>query len=56
MPVSADQLEGWLIEPELDDESLADGGLADVPGDMRLLGLEPTVLAPRAAATNGRAA
>jgi hypothetical protein len=47
---------GWLIELELHEESPADGLLADALRDMRLLGLKPTLLAPRAATTNGRAA
>lgn len=47
---------GWLIELELDDEALAEGSLADVLRDMRLLGLQPTLLTPRGAAANGRAA
>jgi hypothetical protein len=47
---------GWLIELELDDEALPQGPLADVLRDMRLLGLQPTLLTPRGAATNGRAA
>ena len=47
---------GWLIELELDEQSLADGMLADALRDMRLLGLQPTLLAPHAAASNGRAA
>ena len=47
---------GWLIELELDEESLAEGSLADVLRDMRLLGLHPTLLTPRGAATSGRAA
>jgi hypothetical protein len=47
---------GWLIELEFDEEALADGLLADALRDMRLLGLQPKLLAPRAAATNGRAA
>ncbi len=47
---------GWLIDLELHEESLAEGSFADILRDMRLLGLQPTLLAPRAAATNGRAA
>jgi hypothetical protein len=47
---------GWMIELELDGEALAEGPLADVLRDMRLLGLQPTLLTPRGAATNGRAA
>jgi hypothetical protein len=49
---------GWLIELELDEREplLAGDGLADALRDMRLLGLQPTLLAPREAWTNGRAA
>ena len=49
---------GWLIELELDDSEplLAGGRLADALRDMRLLGLQPTLLAPREAWLNGRAA
>ena len=49
---------GWLIELHLPDgEPLLTGHrLADVLRDMRLLGLQPTLLAPREAWTNGRAA
>jgi hypothetical protein len=47
---------GWLIELELDEERLAEGALADVLRDMRLLGLQPTLLVPGATVTNGRAA
>lgn len=55
---SADLEVGWLIELELADEEplLAGQRLADALRDMRLLGLEPTVLAPRDARANGRAA
>ena len=55
---SADLEIGWLIELELADEEPLLGGqrLADALRDMRLLGLEPTVLAPRDAWANGRAA
>ncbi len=55
---SADLEIGWLIELELTDEEplLAGQRLADALRDMRLLGLEPTVLAPRDARANGRAA
>jgi hypothetical protein len=40
---------GWLIELELDEGEplLAGRRLADVLRDMRLLGLQPTLLAPR---------
>ena len=49
---------GWLVELELaeDERLLADDRLADALRDMRLLGLQPTLLAPRDAWTNGRAA
>jgi hypothetical protein len=49
---------GWLIELELADEEplLAGQRLADALRDMRLLGLEPTLLAPRDACTDGLAA
>jgi hypothetical protein len=51
---------GWLIELELDpDEPLLAGDrLAQALRDMRLLGLQPTLLAPSPPAvhTNGRAA
>jgi hypothetical protein len=49
---------GWLVELELaEDEALLAGHrLADALRDMRLLGLQPTLLAPRDAWTNGRAA
>jgi hypothetical protein len=49
---------GWLVELELaeDEPLLAADRLADAPRDMRLLGLQPTLLAPRDARTNGRAA
>jgi hypothetical protein len=49
---------GWLVELELsEDESLLAGHrLADALRDMRLLGLQPTLLAPPGAWTNGRAA
>jgi hypothetical protein len=54
-----DELDGgWLVELELaDGEPLLLGRrLADAVRDMRLLGLRPTLLAPRDAATNGGAA
>jgi hypothetical protein len=49
---------GWLVELELaeDEPLLAGDRLADALRDMRLLGLQPTLLAPRDAWTNGRAA
>jgi hypothetical protein len=49
---------GWLVELELaeDEPLLAGHRLADALRDMRLLGLQPTLLAPRGAWTNGRAA
>ena len=55
---SADLKIGWLVELELgDDEALPTGQqLADALRDMRLLGLQPTLLAPRAGWSNGKAA
>jgi hypothetical protein len=49
---------GWLVELELagDEPLLAGHRLADALRDMRLLGLQPTLLAPRGAWSNGRAA
>lgn len=49
---------GWLVELELaeDEPLLAGHRLADAMRDMRLLGLQPTLLAPRGAWTNGSAA
>jgi hypothetical protein len=49
---------GWLIELDLPKgEPLLTGNrLADALRDMRLLGLQPTLLAPQAAWRNGRAA
>jgi hypothetical protein len=49
---------GWLVELELaeDEPLLAGHRLADALRDMRLLGLQPTLLAPHDAWTNGRAA
>jgi hypothetical protein len=55
---SADLQIGWLVELELaeSDRLLTGDRLADALRDMRLLGLQPTLLAPRDAWTNGRAA
>jgi hypothetical protein len=55
---SADLEIGWLVELELaeDEPLLAGHRLADALRDMRMLGLQPTVLAPDDASTNGRAA
>jgi hypothetical protein len=55
---SADLEIGWLIELELaeDEPLLAGHRLTHALRDMRLLGLQPTLLAPRDAWTNGRAA
>lgn len=49
---------GWLVELELAEQEplLAGDRIADALRDMRLLGLQPTLLAPRDAWTNGRAA
>ena len=49
---------GWLVELELAEGEplLAGHRLADALRDMRLLGLQPTLLAPRDAWKNGRAA
>jgi hypothetical protein len=54
---SADLKIGWLVELELaeGDPLLAGQRLADALRDMRLLGLQPTLLAPRAAWSNGAA-
>jgi hypothetical protein len=51
---SADRNIGWLVELELAEEEplLAGDRLADALRDMRLLGLQPTLLAP-APPTNG---
>ena len=49
VPVSADALQGWL---ELEVHELR----ADALRNMRLLGLQPTLLAPSDAGANGRAA
>jgi hypothetical protein len=49
---------GWLVELELaDDEPLLAGGrLTEALRDMRLLGLQPTLLTPRDASMNGTTA
>ena len=49
---------GWLIELDLPEGAplLTGRRLADALRDMRLLGLQPMLLAPHAACTNGRAA
>jgi hypothetical protein len=54
----ADLEVGWLVELELaeGEQLLAGHRLADALRDMRLLGLEPTLLAADGAWTNGRAA
>ena len=55
---SAELRIGWLVELELAEGEplLAGHRLADALRDMRLLGLQPTLLAPRGAWTNGSAA
>ena len=54
---SSDLNIGWLIELELaDGEPLGGQLLADSLRDMRLLGLQPTLLTRRDASTNGAAA
>jgi hypothetical protein len=55
---SADLDIGWLVELELVDGEppLGDERLANSLQDMRLLGLEPTLLAPSESWTNGKAA
>jgi hypothetical protein len=55
---STDLCIGWLVELELaEGEPLLRGRrLADSLRDMRLLGLQPTLLAPHDTQTNGRAA
>ena len=55
---SADLDIGWLVELELAEGEplLGDERLANSLRDMRLLGLEPTVLAPHERWTDGRAA
>jgi hypothetical protein len=49
---------GWLVELELSEGEplLAGDRLREALRDMRLLGLQPTLLAPRDALTNGGAA
>jgi hypothetical protein len=49
---------GWLVELELREGEplLAGDRLPEILRDMRLLGLQPTLLAPRDALTNGGAA
>jgi hypothetical protein len=49
---------GWLVELELSEGEplLAGDRLREALRDMRLLGLQPTLLAPRDATTHGRAA
>ena len=49
-PLSGDCYIGWLVELELPDGEplLAEDRLAEALGDMRLLGLQPTLLAPTA--------
>jgi hypothetical protein len=56
--LGTDLVIGWLVELELaeDEPLLAEHRLADALRDMRLLGLQPALLAPRGAWTNGRAA
>jgi hypothetical protein len=55
---SSDLHIGWLIELELAEGEPLLGGqrLAESLRDMRLLGLQPRLLAPRGASANGRAA
>ncbi|HET8820098.1 MAG TPA: hypothetical protein VFM57_01000 [Thermoleophilaceae bacterium] len=54
---SSDLNIGWLIELELADGELLGGRLlADSLRDMRLLGLQPTLLTRRDVSTNGAAA
>jgi hypothetical protein len=57
-PPGADLDNGWLVELELDEGEplLAGHRLADALRDMRLLGLQPTLLGPRETSTYGRAA
>jgi hypothetical protein len=49
---------GWLVELELGEGEplLAENRLADALRDMRLLGLQPTLLVPGGGWMNGRAA
>jgi hypothetical protein len=49
---------GWLVELDLPDGEvpLAETELAGALRDMRLLGLQPTLLAPQPVARNGRGA
>jgi hypothetical protein len=49
---------GWLVEFDLPDGEtpLAEARLADALRDMRLLGLQPTLLAPQRLTRNGGAA
>jgi hypothetical protein len=49
---------GWLVELEFDEGEplLAEHRLADALRDMRLLGLQPTLLVPAEGRANGRAA
>jgi hypothetical protein len=46
---------GWLVELDLDEGEplLAGHRIADALRDMRLLGLQPTLLAPREGGANG---
>jgi hypothetical protein len=55
---SADPDVGWLVEVEVADGEplLGDERLANSLRDMRLLGLEPTLLAAHKPPTNGKAA
>jgi hypothetical protein len=55
---SSDLYIGWLVELELAEGEPLLGGqrLADSLRDMRLLGLQPTLMTPPGAWTNGRAA
>jgi len=55
---TSDLTVGWLIDLELPegDPLVAGAWLRDALRDMRLLGLQPMLLAPRRAWTNGRAA
>jgi hypothetical protein len=49
---------GWLVEVQLRDEDMpfAEPRLAEALRDMRLLGLQPTLLAPQRIASNGNTA